>query len=168
KCNDRFSNALRLRFGFGSLQSETGEEFVNSVKQVLNQSVAGIDKFGILSKAQLFDHVCCDILRFQDSKLTFDPNSISRWIARQGLLQLALPRLDYYRSGSGIDRRSREKVQCSERHGQQQRKQNDQIPPTQKTHDEIDSLPDRGRRGELRPIGRDQLGVLNMRHEAST
>src|SRR5262249_43990463 len=36
KCSDRFSNALRLRFGFGSFPSETGEELVESVKQIVN------------------------------------------------------------------------------------------------------------------------------------
>src|SRR5262249_10318027 len=60
-CKQRFSSALGVRFGFGSLPSETGDASVKSVKQVINQPVAGIDKLGILSKAQLFDHICCNI-----------------------------------------------------------------------------------------------------------
>ena len=57
----------------------------------LSTSVAGTDKLGILSKAQLFDHIGCNVLRFQDADLTFDPGRIRRRIAAQGVCNVTAP-----------------------------------------------------------------------------
>ena len=71
-----FLRRAPLLFWVRSLPSETGKEFVETGKQLVNQSVAGTDKLGILGKAQLFDHIGCNVLRFQDPDLTFDPGGI--------------------------------------------------------------------------------------------
>src|SRR5439155_9488766 len=80
-----FCSTLGFWLGFGIFPPETDKQFVKTSKHFLKQSVAGMDEFGVLGEAQLFDYIRCNVLRFQDAKLTFDPSGISRWIARQGL-----------------------------------------------------------------------------------
>src|SRR5713101_3839370 len=77
--SNRLANTLRFRFGFGGCPTETGKELVK-------QSNVGTDKFGILSKAQLFDHIGRNALRFQHPELTIDPRCFRRCIAQYGSL----------------------------------------------------------------------------------
>ena len=78
-----------LLFWVRSLPSETGKQLVKTASSWSDKQaivVAGTDKLGILGKAQLFDHIGCNVLRFQDADLTFDPSGIGGCIAAQGLL----------------------------------------------------------------------------------
>ena len=77
ECGNRFRSTLGFRFGFGSLPAEAGKQFVKTGKQFLKQSVTGAEKFRVVSKPQLFDHIRGNVLRSQDSNLAFDPTGIS-------------------------------------------------------------------------------------------
>ena len=76
KCSNRFSDVLRFGFGFEPAIRDGQAVCRKPASSLSIGSFAGTDKLGILSKAQLFDHIGCNVLRFQNPNLTFDPSGI--------------------------------------------------------------------------------------------